>query len=240
MTDADKAAVRGYEAVAQLAAERDALLEDLQRVAAERDDAIVERDAATAVIAKQAELHLAELRIFTEARDEAKHACRALTAENERLRGVLEAARAVRHQQQLAAVAEGWDHEQRPAEWLALLDAFDRLDTPESTPARPPRDPEDLRIEYYRGSDQPVNASASGARVTHMPTGIVAECSVDRSRHRNLITALKFLDARLDARQREKPCECASWGWTPTPTDDMIAAMHHPECPRRGYRDESK
>jgi peptide chain release factor 1 len=41
-------------------------------------------------------------------------------------------------------------------------------------------------------------------RITHLPTGIVAECQDDRSQHRNKARALQVLLARIQDKQRSE------------------------------------
>lgn len=65
----------------------------------------------------------------------------------------------------------------------------------------------DLRVDTYRASGaggQHVNTTDSAVRVTHIPTGVVAYCSQEKSQHKNKEKAIRLLKAKILEHEQEK------------------------------------
>jgi len=107
------------------------------------------------------------------------------------------------HRVQRVPVTESQGRIHTSACTVAVMPEPDEADEVQLNPA-------ELRIDTFRASGaggQHVNKTDSAIRITHLPTGIVAECQDDRSQHRNKAKALAVLTARLRDKEHQERAE---------------------------------
>ena len=120
---------------------------------------------------------------------------------------------------------------------IPLTEAKGRLHTSAVTVAVLPEadevevyiNPADIRLDVFRASGaggQHVNRTESAVRLTHIPTGTVAECQAERSQHKNREQAMKMLKTKIfEAAVRKHEDEIAARRKTLVSTGDRSAKI---------------
>jgi peptide chain release factor 1 len=99
----------------------------------------------------------------------------------------------------------------------------------------------DLKIDVYRAQGpggQSVNTTDSAVRVTHLPTGIVAQCQDEKSQHKNKAKALNVLRSRIfEAALAEQEAEIAAERRSQVGTGDRSAKIRTYNFPQSRVTD---